>query len=270
MTSTAWLAASTKLNIAESLTPNLRQKLSAHYAEAALMEHASVAAFARFALHLLSLGAPAWILDETQQALRDEIEHARVCFALASSYAGKPLGPTPLSLDGAFDTVTPKQIILMLVKEACIGETLAAIEAGEASRQASVPELAQALSKISEEEARHAQLGWKSLVWALDSLSATSRAELVEDLRDLLRSELLSSARDANIPAVQEPEQALLSAHGMLSGDTQRDLRRSALREVVTPILETILTAPKSPDAGNDVVGTKDLGGGPELFRSRA
>ena len=57
---------------------------------------------------------------------------------------------------------------------------------------------------------------------------------------------------------------------GMLSAATQRNLRSRALREVVTPILETILTAPKSSDTVNDISGMKGPDARPELFRSRA
>src|SRR5690606_26260413 len=56
---------------------NLRTKLAAHFTHMGLMEHASVAAFARFTLQLLSLGAPAALIEASNQALIDETRHAR-------------------------------------------------------------------------------------------------------------------------------------------------------------------------------------------------
>jgi len=56
------------------------------------LEHASIAAFARFSLQLLSLGAPAGLIDDCTRALGDETAHARLCFQLASAYAGRAIG----------------------------------------------------------------------------------------------------------------------------------------------------------------------------------
>jgi hypothetical protein len=53
------------------------------------MEHASVAAFARFTLDLLALGAPADLVQSAQQALGDEIAHAELCFGLAGATSVK-------------------------------------------------------------------------------------------------------------------------------------------------------------------------------------
>ena len=66
------------------------------------MEHASVAAFARFTLHLMSLGAPAALVERSNAALADETLHAKLAFAIASGYAGRAIGPGPLAIDGAF------------------------------------------------------------------------------------------------------------------------------------------------------------------------
>lgn len=242
----AWLEPMPAIGRDHSLSAGLRQKVSEHYARAALMEHASVAAFARFALHLLSMGAPAWLLDEAQQAMRDEIEHARICFTLASSFAEQPLGPSPLFLDGALNITNPRDIILTLVKEACIGETLAAIEASEASREATVPEIAKALAKISQDETRHAQLGWKSLVWALQAVDLRTRRELVKDLQELLKQALLIS-ECIDVGEASVPEQGTLSAYGIPSDQTARSVRSAAMTQVVAPILRTLLSSAEPP-----------------------
>src|SRR5205814_887725 len=73
-----------------------RAALGARYLEIALMEHASIAAFARFSLELLSLGAPSSLVERASTAMADEIRHARDAFALAGGYLGHPVGPGPL------------------------------------------------------------------------------------------------------------------------------------------------------------------------------
>jgi hypothetical protein len=67
----------------------------------ALLEHASVASFARFSLQLMAAGAPASLVEAAHRAALDEIEHARLTFRLASRYEGRALGPGPLPVDGS-------------------------------------------------------------------------------------------------------------------------------------------------------------------------
>src|SRR5690606_22128321 len=113
-----------------------RQALAEHWQRIGLMEHASIAAFARFSLQLLGLGAPAELIEATNRALVDETRHAQVCFALAGHYAGRPIGPGPLDLAGALDGVDAAEILRTVIWEGCVGETLAALEAREAAELA--------------------------------------------------------------------------------------------------------------------------------------
>jgi hypothetical protein len=53
---------------------------------AGLAEHASVAAFARFSLELMSVGAPSTLIWAAHAAAQDEIRHAQLCFGLANAY----------------------------------------------------------------------------------------------------------------------------------------------------------------------------------------
>jgi len=75
------------------LTAAERAVLAAAWTEDALVEHASVAAFARTTLELMALGAPAELLAGAQAAAADEVRHARLSFALASAYAGREVEP---------------------------------------------------------------------------------------------------------------------------------------------------------------------------------
>jgi hypothetical protein len=78
--------------------------LAKAYALDGCEEHASIAAFARLTLHLLSVGAPPELIEKAHLASLDEIRHARSCFALARRYGGGALGPSALSIDDLFAT----------------------------------------------------------------------------------------------------------------------------------------------------------------------
>jgi hypothetical protein len=69
-----------------------RSRLAHIWIETALGEHASVAAFARFVLHLLSLGTPPDLLLDAIQAMEDEVHHARLSESPGSSLMMLP-GP---------------------------------------------------------------------------------------------------------------------------------------------------------------------------------
>ncbi|MDX2054694.1 MAG: hypothetical protein SFV15_19995 [Polyangiaceae bacterium] len=246
--SASWLGSPIFVASADELDAVSRHEVASHYTEIALMEHASVAAFARFSLHLMSMGAPAWLLSETQRAMGDEIEHATACFALASSYAGSSVGPSQLCLEGAFAEVSMLEIVVTAVKEACFGETVAAIEAAEAASVATVPAVRELLSRISDDETRHAALGWRFLAWALENVGASTRAALEASLRELLHGECADADRQALSDTGFKAHAAALSAHGILSPASRAELRSTVLRDVVRPVLNSLLSAANSSE----------------------
>ncbi len=164
-----WQAAASD---ARPLTPSerARRPLTHAWLRAGLAEHASVAAFARFTLQLLHLGAPAQLVADAGRALRDEIHHAELCFSLASRFAGHGLGPDTLDTDGALSDVAPAAVIESAIFEGCVGETLAAFEASEALSHCEDEAAASALATIQRDEARHAELAWRFVGWALQQL----------------------------------------------------------------------------------------------------
>lgn len=223
-----------------ALSANERELLAQHYARIALMEHASVAAFARFSLELLALAAPAELLRDTQRALGDEIRHAEICFGLAAAYAGRSQRPGPLAMDGALTTPELHAVFKTAFLEACIGETLAAVEVEAALAHALDPEIVSALSGIAQDERRHAELGWRFIRWVLDMVSAEQRAELTEGM---LAS--VCAALDAELRA--QPESVDVSEnllrHGLLPEQARSSARRSALEQVCLPCVEALVAA---------------------------
>lgn len=216
----------------------LRARLAAYWTQIALCEHASVASFARFILQLLAVGAPADLVLGAQQALADEVDHARVCFALASLYQGTGVGPGPLPAAVGHDVADLEAIVAAVIREACVGETLSALEVREAAARAEDPALARALAKIADDEQRHAELGWRFVRWALPRLSADAR-----DRVDASFDAALDAAEETARTLAARPAAPELRAHGVVDEPLRAALWTEGLRDLVRPAADALRAA---------------------------
>lgn len=237
---TDWASAATP-GIAE-LTPETRESLAARWTEIALMEHASVAAFARFALELLSLGAPPDLLARTQEAMRDETLHARDAFALASRYAGVPLGPGALAIEGSLNSRSPLEIVTTAILEGCIGETVAAVEAAECLAHATDPAVRKILSRVARDETRHAVLAWQFVRWVLVHGPVEIRRAAAAALTRVVRSEI-DRSKDGCFEVEEHTGDAALRAHGVLGVQTRAEIRRQVLTDIIEPCARSLVAA---------------------------
>jgi len=220
---TDWVAPRELLADVVADVPN-RTELAAHWAREAAFEHASVASFAQLTLDLLAVGAPPDLLEASQRACLDEIAHARITYALASSYGGAPVGPAPLEArPGACRSLA--DLARTTFVDACVGESVAAAELSERARRESDPALRAALETMAADEERHADLAWRIVAWALRSGDPAVAAALA-DARDTVIDELVELGRSA-------------SGGG---------LRATVLREVVVPCAVALLTSPVPAD----------------------
>jgi hypothetical protein len=199
-----------------------RAALARYWIEAAALEHASVASFARFTLELLALGAPPALVAEAQRAGLDEVEHARVAYALASAYAGEALGPGPLDLGALRVATDRREVIRALVTEACVGETLGVAEALAHADHTLDPALARVHRRIAEDEQRHAELAWRTLAWLLEGADQDTRAFAARCFEDAL-------AVASCDPPAGEATPSLPGARALGAA------RRQAIREVISP-----------------------------------
>jgi hypothetical protein len=131
----------------------------------ARMEHASVASFARFVSELMGFAAPPDLLADALAAAADEVRHAEQTFAIASAYAGEPIGPGGLCVDGLRPTRDPELFVTRLIVEGCVGETLGVAEALALLERELDPALRPAIEQIAADETRHAALAWRTLRW---------------------------------------------------------------------------------------------------------
>lgn len=138
----------------------------AYWRAQALLEHASVASFARASLELLAVGAPLDLVRRTHEAALDEIEHTKQCLAVARALDGKDIDIGPL------EPLAPRPGDRALVAERALHE--AAIperaSADDARRRAALVggDLRAMLLQQAEDEERHAQLALDVVAWARD------------------------------------------------------------------------------------------------------
>jgi len=235
------------------LNPADREIVAGHYLRAGRMEHASIAAFARLALELLALGAPAPLLVGAHEAMADETEHARMTFALAGAYLCTSVGPGPLSIDGALGACTPERFFATLVREGCIGETLAAVEASEALARAIDPVVRVVLARIAEDEAHHAALAWRTAQWLIaksgDPFRAWARADFAQALAERLDSPVE--------PIVTNPA---VETHGVLDAGTLGALARATIAQVIEPCARPMLQAPRNLGSAQEAASSGEQG----------
>jgi hypothetical protein len=207
------------------------------------MEHASIAAFARFLLQLMHLGAPLPLLEAAQEALRDETEHAKACFEIATRFLAHPVGPGALPMDNALSETQLEEIVRLTIREGCVGETLAAMEAAEAAATCVDPHIQSVLRRIQSDELRHAGLAWRFVQWALTRVAAGAPREALETLvRDEFATQATSSSHAAaTAPAAARPSSNSLAAYGLLPDATRRELHSLALRDVIAPCAALLL-----------------------------
>jgi photosystem II stability/assembly factor-like uncharacterized protein len=218
---------------------SLDHALAWAWAHDALVEHASVAAFARVISDLLSIGAPVELIRATQQAIADELEHARLCFDLASRHAGTVLGPGSLPLlakPTIFGTVSdsragdPVAIALAMLEEGCINESVAAAEAAVAALQCREPRTKSVLDRIAADETRHAALAWRTLRWLLDT-----HPEVAPALRTRL-IRLGPPVHQLARPMPRDANSATLRQHGRLSSLDRAAIQLQVYTELIAPL----------------------------------
>lgn len=220
------------------LSPELSEILSELWIGDALMEHASIASFAKLSLELMAMGAPAELLEEAHRSASDEIRHATACFALANRYAPRcqPSWADALALGSSLKLALDfSELAVHTVVEGCMGETYAALMAAEQCAAAEDSHLKSVLSMIAEDEGRHSAFAWKIVRWAISAGGETVR----DAVRRAFEQAFLDWEREiGEEPAAPEPD---LSVYGRLSARERIALKKTALTDILRPCAQALL-----------------------------
>lgn len=212
--------------LAEQEKVNLREVGELWMAQA-LAEHASVAAFARFVLHLMQLGAPPDLLHSAIEAMDDEVNHAQLCFKLAERFRGHPASPGAYDISGTFspEGESKASIIKAAVLEGCINETISVELAREALSAATDEEVRAVLNSIMHDEAKHAKLAWQFLKWAIKQYPELRQIALEYMIEQIGRS-IEENGRELSTP---------LKGVGFLPPVSHAGIYIRAIRKIVVP-----------------------------------
>ena len=191
----------------------------------------------------MSLGAPSELVEACNRALADETAHTRTCFGLASAYGGTAIGPARLDIEHCFEDTSLLAIAKLVLREGCLGETVASLEALAAAEVASDPAVKRALTQIANDELRHAELAFKFLRWALTLSSVEEHHELAREAAQQL-ADFESDARNAE----REAKGDRLARHGLVAGDALRAIHLAAVRDVTRPLLAALFDVETSSD----------------------
>ena len=203
-----------------------RLEAASIWMERAREEHASVAAFARFSLQLLSLGAPAELLAAAAEAMAEEVRHATGCFEIASALLGRSIGPGPMQMDSS-NELDLAALIVDTVHHGCIGESIAAAQARMEAELATDSDTREMLVNIAEDESRHAALAWRFVQWIL------------RDKPELLPA--VDGAFESWRVPVMDQESDGLEAFGILDSPARRVLAMEVFCDVIQPCRRALL-----------------------------
>lgn len=210
--------------------------LAASWLKDALEEHASVAAFARFTMLLLSVSAPPELVVQSQRASLDEIRHARACFALAERHGGVAHGPSALTVHDSLGKMSLAEIAALTAEEGCVGETLGAALAAEQLAVTSDPGTIAVLRKIALDEARHAELAWRFVAWATRKGGPEVERAVARAVERAIAGSLAAELR-----TYDGIDLDMWHAHGRLTCHESRAVTERTIEEVVRPCLATVL-----------------------------
>lgn len=246
--SRGWSGDRAIMAIAEATSPALRTRLRDAWLEDAAAEHASVASFARFALELLAVGAPADLVAAAHRAALDEIRHAEACFTIAGRYddsassgGSSPFAAGPLSLDGVVMRGDLASVAAAAAEEACIGETFSAMALEHAAAQCTDPSIRNVLTRTAIDEARHAELGWRFVGWAFARGDERARTAITSAFdRGLARFACAEDGDDATAVSGTYADDDAWRAAGRLTAADLRSVGRD-LHHAVTTTLESLV-----------------------------
>ncbi len=220
-----------------ALDASTRNAVAAGWLRDAQMEHASVASFARFVMDLLALGAPSDLVRDAGRALTDEVEHARLCFGLASRFAERDLGPAPLSLFATAPSRSFDEIVRSAVVEGCVGETIAAMVAEARLEGTRDWEARSVLSRIRDDETEHAELAWRFVRWVIREKGVAAERVVLAAFRDSLSS----SPAHCEEPLGDAFDSRRFREMGLLSKGEERVVVAAGLSGIVRPAASALL-----------------------------
>jgi hypothetical protein len=143
------------------------------------------------------------------------------------------------------------EIAASTVAEGCVGETVAAVVAAEQRARATDPAVRAALAQIAADEARHAELAWRTVAWALRAGGSEVRAAVTRALGAALDGD---RGAEGVPPGTASVSSEVAAAHGILDAATRAAVVARAMAEVVLPCARALLGGAEGARDGADLL----------------
>ena len=191
----------------------------------AMLEAASVDAFAVLHDDLAAHRAPKPLLALAKRARRDEMRHARLMGALARE-AGCDIPTLAIAHAQGRDL---EAIAIENAVEGCVRETYGALVAAWQATHVASPKLARIMDGIARDELAHAELAWRVHEWSCALLTPDARVRVERAMVNAV-DELRTSA-SANVSEQMQQELGLPSSSSalILVAELQSQLWRQVL-----------------------------------------
>ncbi len=205
-----------------------RHALESLWLHDAQKEHASVPAFSRIAWMLAAVGAPAELMEWSHRAALEEIEHTRLCFALAAGYSGRShtVEPMPDLLLGGLDEKANPLLTLAVesLSDGCQLEDFNADVAAACAEVCQEPVTRTVLELIAREERTHADFSWALLEWLLERSRDTVQPAIEKSLAELNNYPRPTAVGWKKRPMVARADPEQMLKHGRLPDERWREL----------------------------------------------
>lgn len=217
------------------LDDGTRYALEALWLHDAQKEHASVPAFARISWLLAAVGAPAHLVAWSHRAALEEIEHTKLCFALAAGYAGRSftVEPMPELLLGGLDAKANPLALLATesLSDGCQLEDFNADVAAACAQICREPVTRALLARIAKEERSHADFSWALLEWLLERDRNGVELAIRKALVELDRYPRPTAVSRDKAEIVARADSSLLHRHGRLPDERWAEIWDDRLLE---------------------------------------
>ena len=220
-----------------------------YWAKVALLEHASIASFARCSLELMQWGAPLHLLAATQRAGREEVDHAELSLALAERLLGERITLGGLKLGNSLPlSASRREFAEAVLREGAIGESLSVLDAAARLANAGDRHTRMTLERILKDESKHAELAWDILKWLVQEDPG-----LLPHLRGVMAEERAKGRRAEPSPAPPR--------FGLIDAATQQRVFEEAWEAVLLPAFEELALPEPSLDLSKvAAVGPQEAG----------
>jgi len=220
-----------------------REALGVLWLHDAQKEHASVPAFSRISWMLAAVGAPAELLEGAHRAAMEEIEHTRLCFALAAGYQGRSqsveaMPDLLLGMDFGKDPLIT--LAVESLEDGCLLEDYNADVAAACAKECQEPVTRRVLETIAVEERSHADYSWDVLAWVLEREPARMSAAVEQALAQLAHYPRPTAVSDDKHDMLARADVDALRAHGRLPDEVWAELWTARQAETVLRVRDLL------------------------------